>query len=69
MYNSRGKAVSGDPEGSAARRMVGDKGIAAHKKAVATAAKKLAKSKMGTKTKTRTTAKGTKSKTTAAKKK
>ena len=60
VFNSRGKAVSGNPQGEAARRMIGDKGIAAHKKAVAKSGKRVAKGKEGSYERISTSAKGVK---------
>lgn len=60
VFNSKGKAVSGNPKGDAARRMVGDKGVAAHEKAVKKSAKRVASGKEGSYERVNTTAKGAK---------
>lgn len=48
VRNSKGQAVSGNPEGKRARVMVGDSGIERHRKAVADEARKITSTAPGT---------------------
>lgn len=48
VYNSRGRAVSGNPTGQRARMMIGDSGITAHEREVTDAARSLSRAFPGT---------------------
>ena len=52
VINSKGKVVSGNPEGNMARNIIGDKGIARHKRSVKEDARRLKGSEEGSYTKT-----------------